>query len=72
MLLLDGISHRKFFDILPAGMSVLMRGNRTLEEYRRFTGSRRNRAVNELMIEAFDRNAIKIPEHKPDWLWLHK
>ncbi|KAI5785588.1 putative tyrosine phosphatase family protein [Peziza echinospora] len=48
----------------------------TLEEYRRFTGSRRNRAVNELMIEAFDRMAIKIPGEaeggKPDWLWLHK
>ena len=43
----------------------------TLEEYRRFTGSRRNRAGNELMIEAFDRNAIKIPEEKPDWLWSH-
>lgn len=72
--MLDGISHRRFPDSfpLPPGMSMLTRGNRTLEEYRRFTGSRRNRAVNELMIEAFDKNAIIISEHKPDWLWLHK
>lgn len=64
-----------FFNPLFGGGWLLTENERrTLEEYRRFTGSRRNRAVNELMIEAFDRKSVRIPpgkENRPDWLWLH-
>ncbi|KAL0638583.1 tyrosine-protein phosphatase required for protection against superoxide stress (By similarity) [Maublancomyces gigas] len=44
----------------------------TLEEYRRFTGSRRNRLENELRIEYFDTALVKLPakEVRPSWLWL--
>jgi len=42
-----------------------------LEEYRRFTGSRRSRVVNELHIEAFQRESVTLPPRDliPKWLW---
>ncbi|KAI9821776.1 MAG: tyrosine-protein phosphatase required for protection against superoxide stress (By similarity) [Pycnora praestabilis] len=42
-----------------------------LEEYRRFTGTRRSRVVNELAIEAFEPPSITLPARKliPNWLW---
>jgi hypothetical protein len=44
---------------------------RALEEYRRFTGARRTRLINELHIEAFQRDAVALPEREviPKWLW---
>ncbi|RPB10530.1 protein-tyrosine phosphatase [Morchella conica CCBAS932] len=44
----------------------------TLEEYRRFTGNRRNRLENELRIEYFDTALVKLPQRevRPSWLWL--
>ncbi|KZF23120.1 putative tyrosine-protein phosphatase OCA1 [Xylona heveae TC161] len=42
-----------------------------LEEYRRFTGTRRTRVVNELHIEAFRRESVALPAKEviPKWLW---
>ena len=45
--------------------------SRALEEYRRFTGTRRTRLINELHIEAFQREAVILPDREiiPKWLW---
>ncbi|RPA90740.1 tyrosine phosphatase [Choiromyces venosus 120613-1] len=44
----------------------------TLEEYRRFIGNKRNRLENELRIEYFETNLVKIleEESRPGWLWV--
>ncbi|KAL7268068.1 hypothetical protein RUND412_009325 [Rhizina undulata] len=53
-------------------IGCLRRLQGTLEEYRRFTGVRRNRIENEVHIEYFDTGLVTLPkpEVRPKWLWL--
>ncbi|KAI9829860.1 MAG: hypothetical protein M1819_005958 [Sarea resinae] len=53
-------------------IGCLRRLQGALEEYRRFTGSRRSRVMNELHIEAFQRESVSLPPSRasiPTWLW---